>query len=88
MCTLYAQFYSPSLLVTRETEMFTKKLNYIFKKNKIANWRIIRNIFDFQTLKIIPLINTIVKYFVEKKRSYFMLILYVDKGFNLLSFIF
>ena len=37
MCTLYAQFYSPSLLVTRETEMFTKKLNYTFKKNKIAN---------------------------------------------------
>ena len=37
MCTLYTQLYFPSFLVTRETEMFIKKLNYIFKKNKIAN---------------------------------------------------
>ena len=48
MCTLYTQLYFPSFLVTRETERFIKKLNYIFKKNKIANWRIIRNALTFK----------------------------------------
>ena len=37
MCTLYTLSFIISYLVTRETEMFIKELNYIFKKNKIAN---------------------------------------------------
>ena len=39
MSTFYIQFYFPSFdpCEFRETVRFIKQLNYIFKKNKIAN---------------------------------------------------